>query len=252
MPPPAIERRRCGCTSGAGGCSPTSSAPTRRPRPSRSTAASRRPAQPRGSCDRTRDAAVRDLRPARLETTGIRTGRRWKRAALVVAALLVAGSSRDHAYRGQRRRRRCADGPAQQRRQDRAADDESQHRSCRSGMRPISSSSPAATSGSRATSARRRRERMRNAGDRTLTRRPIKRQSRRRRWRARTLRVHRRPSGDVWVANCYPARGHTQDVVRIDAPTLTFEGRDRPGRARVLPRSGLRRRLALGRTDLRR
>ena len=55
------------------------------------------------------------------------------------------------------------------------------------------------------------------------------------------------PSGDVWVANCYPPiAGLRDDLVRVDGQSSRVrEDVARSGRRRVLPRPRLRRRLTL-------
>jgi DNA-binding SARP family transcriptional activator len=60
------------------------------------------------------------------------------------------------------------------------------------------------------------------------------------------------PSGDVWVANCYPARsGVHADVQRVDARTLALK-QTFPVRRRLLPRPRVRRWILVGRRRQRR
>ena len=128
MPPPATGPKRSRCTSGADGCSRRSSAPTRRRRPSRSTAAfsRRRPSRlrrPGGTGRRyhsPRTAVARaPARPAGGAPGRARCGALAAAAAVTATSLLLTrGGSGSAASRGLRRLGR--DLPAGQRSSERA------------------------------------------------------------------------------------------------------------------------------------
>ena len=89
---------------------------------------------------------------------------------------------------------------------------------------------------------------IRNAGDHTLTRvDPATGKPPRSREGSHHAGSHADPSGDVWVANCFPpGSGQVSNVVRVDATTLQFKQTLLvPGGNCILPRNRLRGRLAL-------
>ena len=187
------------------------------PQPARSTA---RPTPKHRPLARRRTR----LRPPAMSEARGSPGRR--RVALLLAAVLVAGVVAAALAISESRRQRHRRGSAEQCRPDRSTHAEGDtgragHRCPRSGRR-----SRAASSGSRATSsatsARAHSETQETGPSHGSTHRAGK---------AVIVGgglapcgLTADPSGDIWVANCYPGTsGPRDDVVRIDAQTLHFK-----------------------------